>query len=207
MHGTLQHIDQVCAVILAGGEGRRLKPDKAFLRIGEETIIEKQLKSLKSIFDEVVVVTNNISPFESLGVTLLSDIIPGKGSIGGIYTALVRSPRPCCFIFACDMPFLHAGLIDYMIEQRGDFDVVIPRWGGHLEPLHAIYSRRCVEGIEKLIEMNSLSILDLFPEARLRFIEEEEIERFDPRRFCFTNINTEEDYRKVCRLLDGPHQP
>ncbi len=186
------------AIIIAGGKARRIKKNKAFLRVGKSTIIENQIEILKQIFGHLLIVTNQTRAYRGLGVRTVSDIIREKGSLGGIYSGLIASKNLYNFILACDMPLLQPALITYMIKEIGDHDLVIPQWGDNLEPLHAIYSKRCIHPIEQLLEEDNLKIIDFLGEVKTRTIKQEEILKYDPNRFSFVNINTEEDYRKIC---------
>jgi molybdopterin-guanine dinucleotide biosynthesis protein A len=188
--------------VLAGGESTRIGTDKAFLKIGGKTLIEQILEKLLRIGDDVIVVTNSPERFNCLGVRLVSDIFPGKGALGGIYSGLRASKNEYSLVVACDMPFLNVNLIRYMTLLALGHDVVIPRVNGLLEPLHAIYSKRCIPSIERLLEKDDLKIVHFFTDVRVRYIEEEEINILDPKHLSFFNINTLEDLEKARKLDD-----
>jgi molybdopterin-guanine dinucleotide biosynthesis protein A len=188
--------------VLAGGESARIGTDKAFLKIGGKTLIEQILEKLLRIGDDVIVVTNSPERYNHLGVRLVSDISPGKGALGGIYSGLKASKNEYSFVVACDMPFLNVNLIRYMTLLASGHDVVIPRVNGLLEPLHAIYSKRCIPSIERLLEKDDLKIVRFFSDVRVRYVEEEEINVLDPKHLSFFNINTLEDLEKARKLDD-----
>jgi molybdopterin-guanine dinucleotide biosynthesis protein A len=188
--------------VLAGGESARIGTDKAFLKIGGKTLIEQILEKLLRIGDDVIVVTNSPERYNHLGVRLVSDISPGKGALGGIYSGLKASKNEYSFVVACDMPFLNVNLIRYMTLLASGHDVVIPRVNGLLEPLHAIYSKRCIPSIERLLEKDDLKIVRFFSDVRVRYVEKEEINVLDPKHLSFFNINTLEDLEKARKLDD-----
>ncbi len=99
------------------------------------------------------------------------------------------------------MPFLNLDLLDYMVRVTDDFDLIVPRVGKLIEPLHAIYSKRCLTHIRELIKKNELQVYQLFPLVKVRYIESEEINRFDPKHLSFFNINTEADLKKAKELV------
>jgi molybdopterin-guanine dinucleotide biosynthesis protein A len=104
------------------------------------------------------------------------------------------------------MPFLHADLLRHMISQIehcacAEPDIVIPRLNGYTEPLHALYSRRCLGPIEKLLGQGGGRIISFFSQVRVRYVEAEEVDRFDPRRRSFFNINTPEDWQQAQRWI------
>jgi len=91
-------------------------------------------------------------------------------------------------------------LLRYMILSSPGQDVVIPRVGGLTEPLHAIYSKRCLRPIERVLAAGGLKIVSFFPEVRVRYVEEQEISLFDPQCLSFFNINTPGDLEKARNL-------
>jgi len=105
--------------------------------------------------------------------------------------------REHALVVACDMPFLNLGLLQYMARQIEDNDVVIPRMGTIFEPLHSIYSRRCIEPIRRMLAVQNFRVIDLLQEVRVRYIEKEEIDAFDPTHLTFFNINTPDDLEKA----------
>ncbi len=99
------------------------------------------------------------------------------------------------------MPFLNHDLLNYMIESSAGFDAVIPRPGELVEPLHAVYSKKCLPYIKNQLDRSRFNIRDFFNEVNVRYIEEQEIDRFDPKHLSFFNINTEADLRKAEELI------
>ena len=196
---------QFSGILLAGGRSRRMGGGaKALLSIGGRSIIERVSDVLREIFAHNIVVTNSPKDFEFLGFPMFGDLIPGRGSLGGLYTGLKLCERDYGFLVACDMPFLNREAILYMAERAQDHDVVIPRVSGLLEPLHAIYSRRCLPYIEELLAEEDLKIIHLFQNVNVLEISEEELKVFDPHLLFIMNVNTPDDLRKARELVrDG----
>lgn len=191
----------VSCIVLAGGEGKRLGTDKAFLRIGGRVLIEGIVEKMARIGDEVIIVTNSPQSYDYLEARLVGDVYPGKGSLGGIYSGLKAAHSHHSLVVACDMPFLDLRLLRYMILLSPGQDVVIPRVGGLTEPLHAIYSQPCLQPIERVLASGGGRIIDFFPEVRVRYVEEQEIKLFDPQCLSFFNINTPADLEKARSLV------
>lgn len=187
----------ISCVVLAGGAGKRLGTDKAFLRIGDRTLIERIVEKIARIGDEVVIVTNSPHKYDHLGAKLVGDVYPGKGSLGGIYSGLKAAHNHHSLVVACDMPFLDLRLLRYMILLSPGQDVVIPRVGVLTEPLHAIYSKQCLQPIERVLASGGRRIIDFFPEVQVRYVEEQEVNLFDPRHLSFFNINTPADLERA----------
>lgn len=191
-------------IILAGGEGKRLGSfEKPFVKLGDRFLIDFVIDSLSEFCGGIIIVSNNAERFSSSGIKAVSDVIPALGPIGGIYTGLLKAKSQYSFITGCDMPFLHPPLIRFMSEERGNYEVVVPVVGGKYEPLHALYSRRCLPFIEEQIKRGELRIQSLYGKVRVRVIKEEEIRRFDSQLFSFFNINTPEDLKKAGEILKG----
>jgi molybdopterin-guanine dinucleotide biosynthesis protein A len=130
-------------------------------------------------------------------VASVSDIYPGKGALGGIYTGLTATNSQHSLVVAADMPFLNPDLLQHLVGVATGFDVVMPRINGEIEPLHAVYSRDCLPAIQERIERNQLQIRVFLEQVRVRYIEAAEIDRFDPRHLSFFNVNTPEDLTKA----------
>lgn len=190
---------EVTGIILAGGKSSRMGRNKALLDFGGRSIIEYTVDLFKSMFPEVILVTNTPEEYANLGIKIVTDIFPGKGSLGGIYTGLVHSSHDYSFIASCDMPFLRRELIDFLIGLKEGYDVVVPRLRDGHEPLHAVYSKRCCKAIEAIINIGDLRIIGFYPDARVREVSEEELTPFNPEPSSFININTPEEYEEAVK--------
>ena len=184
---------KMTGIILAGGKNKRIGQNKSFLKVGNRTIIERVVSTLSKIFNEIIIISNTPEPYRSFGLKIYSDMIPGKNSLGGIYTGLSVSSSQHNFFVACDMPFLNENLIKYMAESINDSDIVIPKTKKGYEPLHAIYSKSCIPFIKKQIDQNQLKIIDFFPYVTVKKIETGEIDICGPEHTAFLNLNTEQD--------------
>jgi molybdopterin-guanine dinucleotide biosynthesis protein A len=194
-------------IILAGGKSLRLGHDKVLEKVGNKTLLERAVSRVDSLGRKIIVVTagerNLLQPAHPK-LKIVKDILPGKGSLGGIYTGLVTSDSYYNLVVACDMPFLNQPLLSYMLEVSDGFDFVLPKADGLFEPLHAVYSRNCITPIESILGKGKRAIIELFNFVKVRHIEEAEIDRFDPQHLSFFNINTKEDLesaRKIAKEL------
>ena len=190
-------------VILAGGESARMGQNKAFIKIKGERIIDRTVVLFKDIFDEVLVVTDSPLEYLDLDVRVVTDIIPGKGSVGGIYTGLFFASSPHAFFVGCDMPFLNKKVINYFLSLSEKFDIVVQRSQDYWEPLHAVYSRKFMKPIERLIAQGDLKIINAYKWVKVREVKKEEIEPFDPGLHSLLNFNTPEELEKILAIADG----
>ncbi|MEE8470914.1 MAG: molybdenum cofactor guanylyltransferase, partial [Dehalococcoidia bacterium] len=182
------------------GQGSRLGREKYAEMIAGKSLIERAVSLLSSLSTEILIVISqrqSRASFSYPETKTVVDLYPRKGSLGGIYTGLMRSTCFHNLVVACDMPFLNPDLLRYMIELSPDFDTVIPRVGKHMEPLHAIYSKNCLDPMEKLLSQGELKITKIFDSVRVRYLEENELDRFDPEHLSFFNINTQADLKKA----------
>ena len=192
-------------VILAGGKGRRLGREKAWVELGGKSLLQRAVSNLEFLNSEIVIVKapEGELPTLSTGVNLkiVQDSVDGKGPLAGILSGLLNSKYRHNLIVACDMPLLNKDLVKYMISSIEDYDAVVPRMGKYLEPLQAVYSKDCISEIEKQLKQDRLKVDGLFSEVRTRFVESAEIERFDAAHLSFMNINTLADLKKAEGLL------
>ncbi len=184
-------------VVLAGGQSRRMGTDKALLPVGGRSIIQRIVEVLHGVFPHLLVVTNTPADYAFLGIRMVADLLPGYGALGGLHAALFHAPTPLAFVVACDMPFLNPEVIRLLISEAKGWDVVVPRLGGHLEPLHAVYSRRCLKPLESLLEQGGRKLIDLYPRVRVREVKEEDVRSVDPQLLSFLNINTVEELKAI----------
>jgi molybdenum cofactor guanylyltransferase len=197
------------AIVLAGGKSTRFlnlsSPGKAFLHFDGRSIIETIISSLYSMFDRVCVVAGENEAFYRLkqvysDIEVIEDKIPGKNSLGGIYSGLVHSNALSNFVIACDMPFINSRLIQYLIEHSAGYDITVPMVHNHFEGLHAIYSKHCISLIEKQLAEQNLKVIDFYNKAKLKRVPEDIVRLFDPDLLSFININNREEYRRALKI-------
>jgi len=198
----------ITGIILAGGKNTRIGVNKALLKIGDKTIIENIISRISPLFvgtlpargQEILLITNYPDEFNFLkrsSLQLFPDVIPGANSMGGIYSGLIHSRTHYNFLFACDMPFVNTELVSYMIKEAKDYDIVIPEGKSGYEPLHAIYSKNCIEPFKEMIAKGDLKITNVFGYVKVKIISQRDIHRFDPKELSFFNVNTKADYNEI----------
>jgi len=186
--------------ILAGGGSTRMGTNKAVVPFGGARVIETLLRALRPLFPEIAIVANDPAPYADLGVPVWRDRIPGKGALGGIYTAVLRSASPQTFCIACDMPFANPAVIAFLRDVAPGYDAVVPRTADGYQPLHAVYGKTCLPHMEAMIREDRLQVTRLFPAVRVRTVEEGELRPMDPSLLCFANVNTREELEAFARL-------
>jgi molybdopterin-guanine dinucleotide biosynthesis protein A len=215
----------VSAVILAGGENRRMKIPKAFLDIGGISIIERQAAALTggitdgrqgqitmsrrlaalddveaegAFFDELIVVANDPAPYESFGFKAMPDdpeFSGQKGPLIGVYTGLQAARNQFIFVVACDMPFISGKLARRLAQLKGGHDAVVPVIKGYPEPLFAVYSKTVLKYAKHALRHGRPRLQELYKDLDVLFVDESEAREYDPGLLSFINVNTPEDLK------------
>ena len=188
---------KITGIILAGGKNLRMGKNKAFLEVNGERIIDRTSNLFRELFDEVLLVTNSLPDYLDLNLRMVADLYAGKGALGGVYTGLFHASHSHAFVAACDMPFLNKDLIRHLIDLSPGYDIVIPKTQDGLQPLHAIYSQKCLPFMEELIQQDNLKIIDFFHRVKKREVPTEEILPLDPNLTSFLNVNTPEELARI----------
>ena len=194
---------EVTGVLLAGGKSRRMGEDKRYLVVGEQTLLERGLDVLRSIFQEVLVVIAQDSPPLDVDARVVRDLVPDCGSLGGLYTGLTQATTPCIFVVACDMPFLDQAVIAQFTSRRATADIVMAKLAARLHPMHALYGKRCLPALEQMIRARQLKIQEMVSHAslRVRYVTEADLLTLDPSGRSFQNVNTPADLEVARSLL------
>ena len=191
------------SIILAGGKSSRLGQSKALQVIDGKSLIQWVIDRLAILSTEIIIVTAHgeaVPCSSAVRIKMVADIYPGKGSLVGIYSGLIASSSSRAVVVGCDTPFLRVSLLEYMTQICSTFDVVVPRIKDKLEPLCAVYSKNCSGPIQRLLEQDELRIIKLFSMVKVKYVEEDEINRFDPEQLSFFNINSQVDLNRARRL-------
>ncbi len=195
--------------IQAGGQSSRMGEDKALKTFLGRPLIQRVVERLSPIAEEVIVTTNHPDDYRFLGVPLFPDLKPGRGALGGLYTAIASASQPIVAVVACDMPFASAALLEAasrLLAAEGA-DVVIPseapqekqtKKSEGYEPLHAVYRRAtCLPAIEAALEADQWKVIAWFPQVKVRPLTPDEIKQYDPSKLAFWNVNTPEEFSKA----------
>lgn len=197
-------------VVQAGGQSRRMGQDKALLPFLGQPLIERVIQRISPIADQVLVTTNNPDAYGFLGLPLFPDVHPGRGALGGLYTALHVATHPYVAVVACDMPFVNP---DLLVAQRerlvsGNYDAVIPRLEEGAEPFHAVYRRStCLPLVLAAIQADLWRVDSWYPQANLYFMAPAELQNYDPQLLAFLNTNTPEDLAQAEQLARHKEHP
>jgi molybdopterin-guanine dinucleotide biosynthesis protein A len=194
---------RVTGVVLAGGAGRRFGRDKALLTLGGETLLSRIVRILGAVVGEVLVLgpPERASLLNGPAARVIPDERPGDGPLPALATALRQMRGDRILAVATDMPLLNPALLAYLLDRSDGYDVTVPRVGGRTQPLHAVYARTCLPVIEAQLARGDLKLDRVVGLVRTLVVEEDELAPFGPDFRSFRNINTQDDWDAVLRLV------
>lgn len=215
----LNNNQMATAVILAGGKSKRMGENKAFLKLGKTTLIGHIIDCLQPIADELLLIANSPDEYAHLNIKMFSDIKQNTGALGGIHTGLTYASHDTVLCVGCDSPFLNSNLLKYLISVLGEYDAVIPYTtkipnrekkinqrkdtGITYQTLCAVYSKRCLPFIEKMINESDYRVHALRERINSLNLSPKEWQPYDPEGQSFININTPDDYIKAKDILNS----
>jgi molybdopterin-guanine dinucleotide biosynthesis protein A len=200
----------ISAAILAGGRARRLGgADKASLVVGRARIIDRQLAALSAVADDIRIVANDPGRYAGLGVRVIPDLIAEAGPLGGLYTGLLDAACDWVLILACDLPFITPALLQRLAAECGtghEIDAVVPRSARGLEPLCAVYTRRCAAAARARIDRGALQVAQLLDDVRVRELGPDALAAYDDGSL-FENVNTPHDHARARGWVELNEKP
>ena len=192
----------ITAFILSGGKSSRIGTDKAFLNLNDQPTILRLIELLDSIFSEVAISSNQPELYEFTKKKVIKDIVPDKGPISGIHSALNSSNTIINFILSCDMPLVSREVINYLCDFKSNKKILLPRAQGRIQQLCGLYSKNILTEVEMLLDESSKpgsqtkgSIYELIDRVDAEIIDVDAQIFYHPN--LFFNVNTPEDYKRI----------
>lgn len=188
----------ITGVILAGGKSSRMGTNKSFLKLGNQTIIERITELMKSIFSEVMIITNTPEEYMHLNLPLFEDIYKWKGPLAGIHSALTHSSTDKIFVLSCDVPLMSEKMIKFIIEYKSDKPIKFCEAAGYLQPLVGVYSKEILNDAEKFLsssEVSDKSFHQFLKSVKAEIINPENLPFYKDE--LFFNVNRQEDYIQI----------
>lgn len=194
--------DDIAGVVLAGGCNTRFPIQKGFIKVDGASIIDRDIAILRSIFRKVMISTNMPEAFFRLGIPLIGDVLPSRGPMSGIYTALINSGGSSVFVAACDMPFINSSIISLLCDKhighdKDCYEATVPVFNGKPQPLLAIYDYTVLPALEREILTGRTALRPFLNEIRTCYIDDNDVRAVDPEGRSFININTVDDFETV----------
>lgn len=192
--------EDITAIILAGGESKRIGENKALLKLGNKTIIELIHNTLSLHFKNILISANDDTIHNILNRQIIHDIICNHGPLSGVHSGLVNSQTERNFFISCDLPFIDSQSIIYLIENSFDAEITIPLINNLPLYVCGVYTKKVITNIEKIFfEIEKPSLKLLTNKVQAKFLEIEKEKFFNPE--SFVNMNSREDYELVKRIF------
>ncbi|MCK9202190.1 MAG: molybdenum cofactor guanylyltransferase [Gallionella sp.] len=189
-------ITDCTAVILAGGDSRRMGQDKAMLPLGGKTLLQHVTDSVAQVFPQVIVSVRQ--PRTGLDLPQVCDAFPDGGPLAGLAAALESIETPWLFAVGCDMPFLAPAVIEALARQRAGHQAVVPVVQGHPQPLAAFYARECIEAMRDIqAGGGKRSLRALLERLDVCYVDEAQLREYDPQLRSFFDLDTPADVAAV----------
>jgi len=190
---------KAAAIILAGGKSSRMGTNKALLKINGKTNIERIRDTLKILFDDIILVTNEPETYDFLGLRKVSDQYPGMGPLAGLHAGLQASDYDVNMMVACDMPFVSTELAEVLISLLSHHDAVIPVIDGRQQPLFSVFHKKAAEAVAESIESGQLRMRQLLDNLDVLYVTEKELKGYSNLDFerVFFNMNHPEEYEEA----------
>ncbi|MBU2622332.1 MAG: molybdenum cofactor guanylyltransferase [Proteobacteria bacterium] len=192
-------------IILAGGLNSRFSgANKAFIQIGNKRILDNIYDVFRELFEEIILVTNDPLKYLGWDLKIVTDIYPARSSLTGIHAGLFYATSSHSFITACDTPFLKKELIETILcAVEPQIDIIIPETSAGIEPLCAVYSKRCLKQIENQLDNQEYKIQKFFNKVRVRKLSDNELRANDPELTSFFNVNNPSSLEKAKEIKTG----
>lgn len=181
------------AIILAGGESRRMGHDKATLQLGEQRLVNHVADALRAVFPTLFLSVRQPRP--DIGLPQICDAYPAAGPLAGLCAALEKSNTPWIFAVATDMPFVKTELIKLLASKRSNYQAVVPCVKGFAQPLAAFYSKSCLLAINALLADSGgrHSLRAALEQLNVCYVDESELLAVDPDLKSFFDLDTPQD--------------
>ncbi|MEA2524126.1 MAG: molybdenum cofactor guanylyltransferase [Thermomicrobiales bacterium] len=193
---------QISAAVLAGGRSSRMGADKALLSLEPDgrRLAEVVVGLLKSVSDDVFLVSAPRPEYSAFGVPVYADRYGESGPLGGIASAVAQARHEFCLVVSCDMPFLNTNLVRWMAGKPRRYDVLVPQLQGEsrqgsglvFQTMHAIYGKSCLPAMERALAEGRWRTVSFFEDVEVEAIVEDDVRKLDPELRSFFSVNTPE---------------
>jgi molybdenum cofactor guanylyltransferase len=186
-------IEDCTALILAGGDSRRMGQDKAVLVLGGKTLLERVTATMQQVFPKVVVSVRQLR--SGVDVPQVCDEQPASGPMAGLIAGLAQVDTPWVFAVACDMPFVTQDVVIHLASLRNGFQAVVPMVGGYPQPLAAFYAASTLDAMRASFAADDRSMRSVLDKFEVRYVDEAELREFDPQLHSFFDLDTPQDFQ------------
>ncbi|WP_437224408.1 molybdenum cofactor guanylyltransferase [Planctomicrobium sp. SH661] len=199
---------KIAGIVLCGGRSRRMGRSKASLPFGNETALQRIVRTVRQVTAPVVVVgsTEMQQPALPEDVIFIRDADPFQGPLSGFMTGLKRlsGEGDAVFLTGCDVPLLRPEVIELLaVRLTDDVDMAVVDDGERLQPLLAVYRASVLVSVEEMLRSEERSLQALLKRHQLRVVKQDELTVVDPELDCLRGMNTPEEYNQLLGLLES----
>lgn len=191
-------ITDCTAIILAGGDSRRMGCDKAMLPFDDQPLIQSVIATMLQLFPVTILSVREHRT--EIDLTQICDMQTNGGPLVGLVTALETITTSWAYVVACDMPFISAALVEQLAEHRGQQQAIVPVVHGQLQPLAAFYASSCVPFMRASLSRGDKSLLGAIRYLQVSYVDEARMLRVDPQLRSFFDLDTPHDLAMAQRM-------
>jgi molybdopterin-guanine dinucleotide biosynthesis protein A len=200
------------AFLLVGGKSSRMGRDKALLEFSGAPLLQRTVDMVAPLVSKITLATAasaafpvNTNRYFNFGLPTIADRWPNFGPLGAIATVLSSTQTPWSLILACDMPFLTAEWLTFLLNQIPQTvieDAIVPETARGLEPLCAVYNSRCGKILTAALNRDVRKVTYALAELNIKRIGQKDWRKFSPDGNLFQNLNTWKDYLDAQQQLN-----
>lgn len=195
----------VLGAVLAGGRSRRMGRDKALLRFAGRTLAERAVSTLEEVFGSVVLI-GDVRPELGGDLEAVPDLLPDRGPLGGLVTALERGAGRDVFLLACDLPLVEPDLVRHVVAAGAGASFAggayVAAMEGRVQPLCGLYAASCRGVAADALRAGRLRMTELL--ERLDSVPvaiDDSLSFYHP--LLLHNVNRPEDYEALGAAAHG----
>ncbi len=192
---------RIGAAILCGGKSSRMGKPKHLLPFGEETVLQRVVRTLSEVTQNVVIVASQDQKLPELpeSCRIVRDEVTHQGPLSGLMYGLrtIGDEVDAIYLTGCDVPMLRAEFVCEMISRLGNADLAVPFDQQFLHPLAAVYRTSLLEKTEELLDAGERRPRKLIDSVASTLVSVEELRRIDPQLDSLRNMNSPEDYEEM----------
>jgi len=194
----LLKIDNCTAVILTGGESKRMGEDKASVVLAGQSLLEHVLAQIEPLFSDILISVRE----QRLDIAYpqIIDSTENRGPMVGVRAALETVKTDWVFVIACDMPLVSTGLIQHLAWLRSQHDAVVPFAFNRPQPLFGFYRKTCLPLMQARMKQGQRSMIRLLDDLDVCLLSEQQVKKTDPELKSLRSLDSLEDVKEVERF-------
>lgn len=187
------------AIVMAGGDSRRMGTDKANVTLGEKTLLQSVIATMQQLFPQVIVSVRQ--PRAGIDLPQVCDEVPDGGPLAGLVASMGQITTPWAFMVACDMPFVVPEVVELLAKYRLNHQAVVPVVHGHPQPLAAFYAASCLAPLRASLAAQQKGLRGVLKQLDVRYVDEAEMLEADPLLRSFFDLDTPQDVAQAMTQL------